>query len=708
MKPKFLLPEPKTLRLFGESFFSTDRMTIGNREGAATIAQEIGADLVDGGPSSIKLHPGDKAPNELQRWAKHPEGYGLAIDGNGIDIYASTDSGYLYAAMTIRQLQAEFGSRIPGLMIGDAPDTKRRGAMLSFAQGHTEYREAYMEQLIPQLARWKINELYVYLETYFQFPSLPFLGGKGAMTPEDVRRLEKRCLDYNIKLIPQLNVLGHSGLLLSLQKYHHLGEVEPGVDIRTESASNLCACSQEGWELSATILADIMDCFQSDIIHVGGDEVSKLGVCPRCVAMKPERGKLGIYLDYFNKVQALLQSRGRKMGIWGDMLLGHWNDDEAAVFDHLVRDTVIYDWHYTGGSKETLGRFVEAGFETVACSTTHLIYASGMWPAQRMYIKQLFDDAGKVGAQGGLVTSWCNFAGLHEEQFLFLHAVGAALLWSGTWGGTDEPQGSMKNEHLYRAYLLQRYGFQTTALAEYWHVVGDSNGPVLGPLQPYNGAHPRRCLFYSDNVLTFWKHYAKALQGDNLTLYKEGIRAAGKRWEQVEQEARSRQDACLHLHRGPLLIHEHLLRRFLMSEILYEVYDRAAKAQYEKPQMFIQSLEQAADVLLAHLHDFPPIEAYIRSMHEQLGTESGSALRLEATKRNMLRLAEFIRYLAHSERPLPAFYELHDMFLETPRTIYYHDREHEWLDAPPQFQRYAVIGAPWDSFAIIRGFGDNG
>lgn len=715
MKPEFLMPEPKYIKMLANSFFKTTGMTIGMKEGnhvSATISKVTGATMTDIViPCSIRLYPSRLAPGELLQWAEHPEGYGLVIGARGIDIFASTDSGYLYAAMTIKQLQAEFRSEIPGMSIGDAPDMKRRGTMLTFAQGHTEYRETYMEHLIPRLAEWKINELYVYLETYFQFPSFPSLGGKGAMTPADVRKLEKLCQEYGIKLIPQLNVLGHCGLLLSLQKYHHLGEYEPDVDFRTERAENLCACSPEAWDLTRTILSDIINCFDSEVIHVGGDEVSRLGVCSRCLSTPTQRGKLGIYLDYFQKIQTLLLSKDRKMGIWGDMLLHHMKDcveGPVEAFMHMAKTTIIYDWNYTGGSEESLRLFVENGFETVACSSTHLVYTTAMWPAQRWHIQNLFKDAQVVGVQGGMVSAWCNYAGLHEEQFHFLHAIGGALLWSGTWGRLDERLSSANNEQVYQAYLLHRHGFHTNTLAEYWHIVGDANGPILKPLLPNNGSNPRRCLFYTDNVLMFWMHYSKALEGVNLEQYKHGISQAAELWEQVEHDKGGRQDPYLSIQKGPLLIHEHLLQRFLMSEKLYEKYDLAGKHQYDHPESYKLSLQEAAEVLLRHIADFPPIESYLESMHHLVGTENSSMLRLEATKRNMAQLAEFIMYLAHSQRPLPAFYELHDMFLGMPRTNWCYDREHEWMDAPQRFQRYAVQVDPWDSFNIIGGIHENG
>jgi hypothetical protein len=47
-----------------------------------------------------------------------------------------------------------------------------------------------------------------------------------------------------------------------------------------------------------------------------------------------------------------------------------------------------------------------------------------------------------------------------------------------------------------------------------------------------------------------------------------------------------------------------------------------------------------------------------------------------------------------SGRPLPAFVELHHMFLGQCVSGFYGDREHEWTEGPARFQRYTIFSGP--------------
>jgi hypothetical protein len=684
------LPEAPALALTGKQGASGDRVVLREAGNARRVAE------VD--RAQIRFLPADDAPADLRTWARQPEGYALVVDETGVRIWASQPAGRLYGAVTLRQLRRQCGRRLPGLRIGDAPKLAHRGVQLSFPQGHTAYRHAFMRDLVPELARWKINALYLYLESYFDFPSLPHMAGPGAMTPQEARDLDELCRSYGIALIPQLNVMAHSGELLSLQKYAHLAEHAPGQDHRMVSGFNLCATSPEVKRLVRGMLEDMFDAFSADLIHVGGDEVSVLGECPNCLKRKGKLDKLGLYLHYFDDIQKIARRRGRRIGIWGDMLLHYARPlpapERKRVFAGLRDGTVIYDWHYSSGSPDTLAFFVEDGWDTIACSSTNLCYSAAMWPTQSENQRELFADAIRVGAMGGITTAWCNFTGLHEEQLNYLFASGATALWSGPTEKDLAP--GLSTDRFEQAYCLQRYDLRTTTVTRYAHAIGDASGPVLSPLAPYHNANLRKCLYHTDNVLTFWQHYAHILQGGPLNKYRAGVAGARRLWRQVEREARTCDDPYLVLQEGPLLMHEHLLRRFDMTEALYRRYDQAARAQFADPRRCARLLNEVAGLLLRHVDDFPPIERYLATARRLVGLDRSSILRVRATRRKARELAAFLKHLAVAERPLPAFSQFSGMFFGVVRTDWYGDREHEWAEGPARFQRYTINGtAPW-------------
>lgn len=648
--------------------------------------------------ASVRLLSPGSAPRALRRWAEGPESYAMRVADNEVSVWAASGAGHLYGVMTLRQLLRQHGRHVPCVAIGDRPALARRGVQLSFPQGHTGYRHEYMRRLVPQLARWKLNELYLYLESYFDFPSMPHFAGPDAMTPAQAVALDKLCRSYNIKLIPMLNCLAHCGELLATQRYNHLTEHPRNKDRRLVGPFNLCASSAEVNAVVDGMLEDLCSCFSSDAIHVGGDEVSRIGECPRCRRGGREPGAFSLYTRYFGRIFNVLARSGRKGGIWGDMLLHYCPEmpkrEQARLFDQWRDKAIIYDWHYSGGSRQTLDFFVKAGMETIACSSTHLCYLSALWPAQAMNQRELFRDAADAGAGGGMTTGWLNLNGLHEEHFNYLHASGAAMLWSGAGNGPFA--GNMDKTTFEAAYSLHRYGIGSKALTRYLHVLGDAKGPVLGALASFHGVDLRKCLYHTDNILDFWALYSEILSGQGLQKYKRGVEKARRLWNGVGQHPAVKSDPDFWCLAGPLLMHEHLIARYEMTEAVYACYDRAARLQYEDTARFRALLDRCAALVEGHLRDFKPIEQYLARGRAALGFDLSTLNRVRATRDNARRLAAFFRHLKKSHRPLPVFQQLHNVFLGQRHTRFYYDREHEWAAESPEFRRYSLNEpGPW-------------
>ena len=104
--------------------------------------------------------------------AKLPrEGYRLTATSSGVEIEAADAAGEFYAQQTIRELAA-LGS--PACRIEDWPDFSRRGVYLDCARGKVP-TVATLKSLVEQLARWKINELQLYIKNAFTWRKHPEL-----------------------------------------------------------------------------------------------------------------------------------------------------------------------------------------------------------------------------------------------------------------------------------------------------------------------------------------------------------------------------------------------------------------------------------------------------------------------------------------------------------------------------------------------------
>ena len=135
----------------------------------------------------------------------HPEGYALTISKSGIEISFRETGGLRAATATLRQLLRQFGRRLPCLKIRDWPDFARRGVMLDISRGRVPKLETLLE-LVEHLADFKINEFQLYTEHTFAYRHYQSVWQSwGALTGEEIRKLDARCQQLGIDLVPNQN-----------------------------------------------------------------------------------------------------------------------------------------------------------------------------------------------------------------------------------------------------------------------------------------------------------------------------------------------------------------------------------------------------------------------------------------------------------------------------------------------------------------------
>ena len=117
------------------------------------------------------------------------------------------------------------------------------------------------------------DALGLYLEHRFAYPSTPWSHGKGCVLPEDISVLQQEF--PGLQLIPFINLLGHfEGFLYT----------EEGKAFREARFSGMQACPSlpKFVKLCKDLIEDTVQAFDSEIIHIGGDETAQLGNCDNC------------------------------------------------------------------------------------------------------------------------------------------------------------------------------------------------------------------------------------------------------------------------------------------------------------------------------------------------------------------------------------------------------------------------------------------
>jgi hypothetical protein len=351
-----LLPYPRSLRRRGgthilpahaalhlDSRLDRDTVLLPLAERLQTTAKAAGVQLeLITGPlrhPRLAIHAvqSDAAPAQ-------PGGYTLAINPRGVRIQYRTEEGLRAAFATLGQLLREYGRRLPRLEIRDYADFPKRGVMLDISRGRVPRLETLLG-LVEQLASFKINEFQLYIEHTFAYRNYePVWRDWGALTGEEILKLDQRCRQLGIELVPNQNSFGHLRYWLEYPPLRKLAETsrpwpdQGGAFLRYPST--LAPTHPGTLPFLRGLYDELLPHFTSTRFNVGCDETWDLGrgksrrVCERM-------GKGRVYLDFLKQIHRETARRNKQMLFWGDIILHY-----PTLVRELPRDIVALNWGY--------------------------------------------------------------------------------------------------------------------------------------------------------------------------------------------------------------------------------------------------------------------------------------------------------------------------------------------------------------------------
>ena len=356
-----------------------------------------------------------------------PEQYRMEIIPSGIEIYASTDAGAYYALATLRELLALHGRRLPACAIEDWPDFRRRGIYHDCSRGKVPTL-ATLKAMVERLARWKINELQLYVENVFTFHRHPAIGrGYSPFTPSEILELQEHCKRHHVRLVGSLASFGHMEKVLCLPPYRHLGELPGHGD--WAGGTTLCPIDPGSIKLLEELYEEFVPLFEAEDFNICGDEPWELGQ-GRSKKAAQRVGVGRVYLDFLRKIHRLCLTHGKRTNAWADIVLDH-----PEILGDLPHEMVMLNWDYSpdGARIRRTGEIVEAGLAVVVCPGTNAWLSHGSRLATAVENVAAFAAQGrKCGAEGLLNTDWGDY-GHRNTLGVSLHgfAHGAAHAWNG-------------------------------------------------------------------------------------------------------------------------------------------------------------------------------------------------------------------------------------------------------------------------------------
>jgi hypothetical protein len=236
-----------------------------------------------------------------------------------------------------------------------------------------------------ELAPRAFNTLILRVDYNYRYTSHPELSQPG-LGQAEVRKLVQACRTHQIRIIPQINLLGHQSWSRSLghllRTYPEFDET-PWVKMPEKYVwpnpdrlycKSYCPLHPKVHEVVFALVDEICHAFEADAFHAGLDEVFYIGEdkCPRCSG----HDKAELFAGEVKLIHDHLREKGRQLWMWGDRLLdgrttglGEWEASLSGThkaIDLIPKDVVICDWHYERAD-QTAVYFAMKGFTVATC-----------------------------------------------------------------------------------------------------------------------------------------------------------------------------------------------------------------------------------------------------------------------------------------------------------------------------------------------------
>ena len=317
------------------------------------------------------------------------EGYTLNVNATGILISANTNAGLFYGWQTVQQImpaaiyankiQNNIQWQLPYVSIIDKPRFVWRGMMLDVSRHF--FSKADVKVFIDDMARYKYNRFHWHLTDdqgwRIEIKSLPKLTSVGAWraerkgkwmnittpginepktyggfyTQEDIKEVVAYAKSKYIEVIPEIDVPGHSMAintaypeLSTTPNYPY--QVNAGDEFMDWEGMNghptamidnsLDPSNEEVYTALDKVMSELAPLFPFEYIHMGGDENAKNNWEKSAnvqALMKREglKDQLEVQSYFVKRMQKIINSKGKKMMGWNEILQGGLTGDAAVM-----------------------------------------------------------------------------------------------------------------------------------------------------------------------------------------------------------------------------------------------------------------------------------------------------------------------------------------------------------------------------------------
>lgn len=396
------------------------------------------------------------------------EGYVLKVVSDGVYIYSRSYVGLFYGCQTLEQLMEDsrdFDRPVPPVKITDYPSISYRAVHLD-TKHHLDRMEYYYA-MMDRLAKYKINAVIWELEDKFKYTRRPEIAAPNAISKQEMQALCRYAKDRNIDISPLVQGLGHAGFIL---KHHWELRENP------KSDWELCPSNPKTYELLYDMYLDAIEAMPyGKYLHIGGDEITAIGIDSRCRATGKTAFELQMH--WLKQVCDFSKRNNRTPIFWDDMplkyaglwprVLGNeteeelgktWNTEKLdKATDLFPKDCIYMRWNYGDATKpahkKLLNWYKEKGLPVMAATAA----SDGDCPFMPRKTSKAKDIQGFCqltldnNLVGILATAW-------DDGSPHLETVWRGYIAQGEFGWN--PYGRSVDEFI-DVHGLREFGFET-------------------------------------------------------------------------------------------------------------------------------------------------------------------------------------------------------------------------------------------------------
>lgn len=409
-----------------------------------------------------------------------PESYQLSIEPNKIQISAGDANGIFYALQSLYQmLPADiYGKKlsrikvweVPCVEISDAPRFSYRGLHLDVSRHFFPFE--FIKKYIDAMAIHKLNRFHWHLTDdqgwrieIKKYPRLTQIGSQrsntlighyyenfpqkyddkpqgGFYTQDQAREIVTYAAERFITVIPEIEMPGHAMAAIAAYPYLSCTRKQINPAAKWGIFEDVFCPRDSTFEFMENVLAEIMDIFPSQYIHIGGDECPKTRwkTCPDCqnriktLGLKDEH-ELQSY--FVQRIEKFVNAKGRKIIGWDEILEGG-----------LAPNATVMSWRGTEGGIAA----AQSGHDVVMTPVSHCYFdfyqaeplneptaIGGLTTLEKVYSfepvpSELNSDQAKhiLGAQANLWTEYIETTS-HVEYMAYPRVSAMAeVLWTNT------------------------------------------------------------------------------------------------------------------------------------------------------------------------------------------------------------------------------------------------------------------------------------